>query len=212
MKMHLLAITFILGAAAGVLVPSPPGPYSVAFKSFELEDPSRIDPFAPKANTTRRFMASAYLPIDAKYDCKRQVVPYMPPKTADVYGKQAKDLGLPQDIITKFEMEFCDISSLDLKKTESEMKPDFPVAVFSPGYGGSRYAYGALARAAASLGYIVITVDHTYEADIVEFPDGSVAYAQPSAASDPKLTPRELRVGLSSIPKFPTFHRQILEL
>ncbi|KAJ5819335.1 Alpha/Beta hydrolase protein [Penicillium riverlandense] len=39
-----------------------------------------------------------------------------------------------------------------------------------------------------------MTVDPTYEAAVVEFPDGSAAYAQPSAASNQTLTPLELEV------------------
>ncbi|KAK4158121.1 hypothetical protein C8A00DRAFT_11081 [Chaetomidium leptoderma] len=194
--MHLLALPLLIGAAQAVLVPPPPGPYAVAVKHIELVDPSRIDPFAPEANTKRRFMASAYLPVDAQYGCKAQVVPYMPPLTASVFGQVGESLGLPQGTIEEFEMEFCDISTVNLDVSHGERKNlrEFPVAVFSPGYGGTRLLYGALARSVASLGYIVMTVDHTYEAAVVEFFDGSAAYAQPSAASDPTLTLRELEV------------------
>jgi hypothetical protein len=192
--MHLLALPLLFGAAQALLVPAPPGPYAVAVKHVELVDPSRIDPFAPEANTKRRIMASAYLPVDAQYGCKTQVVPYMPPLTASVFGEVGESLGLPQGMIEKFEMEFCDISTVNLHVGHKERKKEFPVAVFSPGYGGTRLVYGALARSVASLGYIVITVDHTYEAAVVEFPDGSVAYAQPSAASNQTLTPLELEV------------------
>jgi predicted dienelactone hydrolase len=192
--MHLLTVPLLLGAAQALLVPPPPGPYSVAVKPIELIDPSRIDPFAPEANTKRRFMVSAYLPVDAQYGCKAQVVPYMPPLTASVYNKVGESLGLPQGMIEKFEMELCDLSTINLDVNHRERKKEFPVAVFSPGYGGTRLVYGALARSVASLGYIIMTVDPTYEAAVVEFPDGSAAYAQPSAASNQTLTPRELEV------------------
>ncbi|KAH6888193.1 Alpha/Beta hydrolase protein [Thelonectria olida] len=192
--MHLLALPLLFGAAQALLVPPPPGPYAVAVKHIELVDPSRIDPFAPEANTKRRIMVSAYLPVDARYGCKAQVVPYMPPLTASVFGQVGESLGLPQGMIEKFEMEFCDVSTVNLHVSRRERKKEFPVAVFSPGYGGTRLVYGALARSVASLGYIVMTVDHTYEAMVVEFPDGSAAYAQPSAASNQSLTLRELEV------------------
>lgn len=192
--MHLFNIVLLFGATQALLVPPPPGPYSVAVKPIELIDSNRIDPFAPEANTKRRFMASAYLPIDAQYGCRTQVVPYMPPLTASVYNKQGESLGLPQGIIEKFEMEFCDLSSINLDVNHGKRKKKFPVAVFSPGYGGTRLVYGAMARSVASLGYIVISIDHTYEAAVVEFPDGSAAYAQPGAASNQSLTQRELDV------------------
>jgi predicted dienelactone hydrolase len=190
--MHLLALTLLLGVAQALLVPPPPGPYSVAVEHIELIDPNRTEPFAPEANATRRFMASAYLPVDARYECEAQVVPYMPALTASVFGQVGESLGVPQEMLSQFEMEFCDISTIKLDvKVE---KKEFPVAVFSPGLGGTRFVYGALARSLASLGYIVITVDHTYDALVVEFPDGSVAYAPNLELGNGTLTLPELNV------------------
>lgn len=173
--MHLLSFALFLGATRAILVPHPPGPYHVAVKHSELVDPSRIDSLAPEPNTKRRTMMSAYLPVDVQYDCKVQTVPYMPPLTASVFGKVAASLGLPQGTLEKFEMEFCDISTVTLNKTETEKK-DFPVVLFSPGLGGSRLLWSAMARSLASYGYIILTVDHSYETYVVEFPDGSAKY------------------------------------
>lgn len=173
--MRLFAPSLLLAAAQALLVPPPPGPYSVDVKNIELMDANRIDPFAPEAGTKRRFMASVYLPVDVQYGCEPYVVPYMPPLTANAYGKAGVTLGLPQDMLAKFEMEFCNISSLTVD-VETK-KQEFPVAVLSPGLNGSRFLYGALARSLASLGYIIFTVDHTYDALVVEFPDGSAAYS-----------------------------------
>jgi hypothetical protein len=121
-------------------------------------------------------MVSAYLPIDAQYGCKDEVVPYVPALTAEAYGKVAGALGLPDNIVKDFEMKVCNISSVKRKRFHKPNK-DYPVALFSPGYQGSRLVYGAMARSLASLGYIILTVDHTYEAFVVEFPDGTAATA-----------------------------------
>jgi len=190
--MHLLALHLLFGAAQALLVPPPPGPFSVAVKNFELVDPSRIEPFAPEADAKRRFMASAYLPVDTRYECEAQVVAYMPALTASVFARLGESLGLPQELVGMFEMEFCDITTVKLDVDAK--KREFPVAVFSPGFGGTRLVYGALARSLASLGYIVITVDHTYEALVVEFPDGSVAYAPDFQLGNGTLTLPELNV------------------
>ena len=93
--MYLVPILALLGAAQAILMPSPPGPYSVAVRDFELIDPNRIDNFAPKPNTKRRIMVSAYLPIDAKHHCKPEVIPYMPALTASVFGDLGTTLGIP---------------------------------------------------------------------------------------------------------------------
>jgi predicted dienelactone hydrolase len=173
--MHLSTLAILLGATQALQVPSPPGPYDVAVKHFELVDQNRMDPFAPEVNTKRHIMASAYLPIDAHYGCKAQVVPYMPPLTASVFGKEGEYLGIPQGTLESFEMEFCDISTVNPKGHRS--KKQFPVAVFSPGARGTRLMYGAMARSLASLGYVILTLDQPYETYVVEFPDGSAVYA-----------------------------------
>ncbi|KAF5254131.1 hypothetical protein FANTH_1013 [Fusarium anthophilum] len=174
--MRLLALLTFLRTSRALLVPSPPGPYDVAVKNFELIDINRIDTFAPIPNTKRRLMVSAYLPMDAQYCCKAEVVPYVPALTAKAYGKVAGTLGLPDNIVKDFEMKVCNISTVKPKRFHKPKK-DYPVALFSPGYQGSRLVYGAMARSLASLGYIILTVDHTYEAFVVEFPDGTAAPA-----------------------------------
>lgn len=52
----------------------------------------------------------------------------------------------------------------------------FPVILFSPGAGTPRFYYGALAQSLASSGYAVVTTDHRYDADVVEFPDGILGF------------------------------------
>ncbi|KAF5988823.1 acetylhydrolase protein [Fusarium bulbicola] len=174
--MRLLALFTFLRTLRARLVPSPPGPYNVAVKNFELIDINRIDIFAPIPNIKRRLMVLAYLPIDAQYCCKAEVVPYVPALTAKAYGKVAGTLGLPDSIVKDFKIKVYNISTIKSKRFY-QPKKEYPVALFLPGYQGSRLIYGAMARSLASLGYIILTVDHTYEAFVVEFPDGTAAPA-----------------------------------
>ncbi|WP_018682638.1 alpha/beta hydrolase family protein [Actinokineospora enzanensis] len=62
----------------------------------------------------------------------------------------------------------------------------FPLVLFSPGYGGSRATGAALAEDLASHGYLVVAVDHTYEAAAVKFPDGRVIYHDRPAEETPE--------------------------
>lgn len=59
--------------------------------------------------------------------------------------------------------------------------------MFASGDGGPRTLGSGLVQDLASRGYVVVTVDHTYEADQVEFPGGRVVRAAPLPS---KLTPR----------------------
>lgn len=192
--MHFLAISLLLSTAQALMVPPPTGLYSVAVKHFELIDSNRTDSLAPHPNTKRRFMSSVYLPVDAIYNCKSQTVPYMPMLTARVFGQMGEQLGIPQGTLERFEMDFCDLSTIALDVDAGAEKKQYPVAIFSPGYGGTRLVYGAMARSLASLGYIVFTLDHTYEASVVQFPDGSDEYSTDLGLGNMTTTLEQLEV------------------
>ena len=182
--MHLFTISLFLVAAQAVLVPRAPGPYLVAVEHFELIDNSRIDRFASKPNTPRRFMASAYLPISREHHCQTYTVPYVPALSAKVYDALGGQFGLASGFLGQFEMDYCNASTITPQEKVS--KNQFPIAIFSPGLTMSRLAYGALARSLASLGHIILTVDHPYDALFVEFPDGSnITMSNPPLGAGP---------------------------
>jgi dienelactone hydrolase len=54
-----------------------------------------------------------------------------------------------------------------------------PVVLYSPGSGDPRVWGTALVEELASRGYVVVTIDHTYESPGVQFPDGSVRTNEP---------------------------------
>jgi len=58
------------------------------------------------------------------------------------------------------------------RSSERDQVTGFPLVIFSPGLGASRLLYNQVLAELASRGYTVVSVDHTYETPIVEFPDG----------------------------------------
>ena len=183
--MRLYTYTLLLTTAVhAVLVPRPYGDYDVAVKHMEVIETGVTDLLSPESNATRHTMISAYMPIDRRFSCRSQVVPYMPPLTASVMGQVGESLGLPAGILEEFDMEFCDPETIPTQHNNHKTAKKFPVLMYSPGFAGSRFIYGALARSLSSLGYVVLTVDHPYEAYVVEFPDGTIAYP----SSDEEIT------------------------
>lgn len=172
MYVFVLLLSFLHFGNA-LLLPNPSGPYPVALKINTMTDNHRIDPYAPDRQK-RRILTSIFWPVDSK-SCSSKRVPYMPPATAAAYGAQAAQLGLSNDTFSVLEMEVCSVSKTSACQSSSgHNEAKFPLAVFSPGSGNSRLQYSAMARSLASYGYVVVLVDHPYDASIVEFPDGSI--------------------------------------
>ncbi|KAJ3487536.1 hypothetical protein NLG97_g6394 [Lecanicillium saksenae] len=161
---------FILPVQA-VLIPGPPGPQAVSYQVHDLTDDSRWDPYAPPEKPhKRRLMVSSYLPIDqGRPKCAPARFPFMPPPTALAYGQYAADNGIPSDIFQGIELEFCQLPKCSAR-SDGRI---YPLVVFSPGLSASRLLYSNQARALASHGFVVLTIDHPYDATFVEFSDGS---------------------------------------
>ena len=156
--------------ATDALIPSPLGPYSTLITTTMLTDFTRLDPFAP-TNTSRVLMVSVYSPIPSSQCSNLSSTEYMPDKTANFYDQTYGPLGIPAGTFGSLKLQIC-------TQIHRKYRPrQYPVLLFSPGLGNSRLEYGAIAQSVASNGYVVISIDHTYDAPIVEFPDGSVIFA-----------------------------------
>lgn len=183
----ILVLPALLSVVGAILLPNPDGPYPVAHRVHALTDTSRNDPYAPANKTEqRRVLVSLFWPVDGTKSCKTETVPYMPPATAELYGMQASSMGLSNETYASFSMEYCKVAPIRGCSAKSQ-KSQYPLAVFSSGAGNSRLIYSATAKSLASYGYVVVLVDHTYDAAIVEFPNGDIVLAADIPETDPSL-------------------------
>lgn len=165
-------IPFSTTLASAIVVQPPVGRYGVASTAMELVDTSRNDTYAPKPEP-RRIMVSAYYPANSLKRCQPIMLLYTPPATAAVYDKMYAPIGIPNGTFGSFELSTCAFN----RKDRSRGLNAFPIVLFSPGLGNSRLLYGAMAQSLASHGYVVITMDHAYDANLVDYPDKSIALA-----------------------------------
>ncbi|KAI1046546.1 hypothetical protein LB505_013366 [Fusarium chuoi] len=179
-RTHLANMIVGLSAVStGLLIPLvSSGTYSVGLDIKTIIDESRWDPYAPiDSPQKRRVLISTFAPVDIQENsCPHGEVnvPYMPPKTGDVFGRQAEAMGLPSGVFEDLQLKFCRLYDTNRHQKHSlKNGTKLPVVIFSPGRGVSRLMYSAMARSVASHGYIVITVDHAYDASIIEYPDGT---------------------------------------
>jgi len=118
-------------------------------------------------------MISAFTP--ATTTCTASTVFGFPNKIAafedEVFNAR---FGIPLGTFEQFALEICKpAGQLSHRTAQKDTRSKYPVLLFSGASTTSRLFYNAVAQSVASHGYIVITIDHPYDADIVEFPDGS---------------------------------------
>lgn len=164
-----ILLFFSLTVYADSILPQGSGPYLSSVTISELVDESRLDPF--NSSHARRLMISRFDPVLAE-KCNPVTIPYFTPATATEENKILASYDYPQ-IFEQFSLQVC---KEEERGNGSHQRQKFPIALFSPGLNTTRLFYSSLAQELASHGFIVITVDHPYDVDVVEFPDGSVIY------------------------------------
>lgn len=142
----------------------------VTIKTLLLTDLNRLDPFANDGRP-RSIVASIYYPVTG---CRhKQLEPNMPPATAQFMDKKFAPYGLPNGTFTSLTVETCKKASTIKHCSSSPL----PLVLFSGALGTSRLLYNSMLQSIATAGYLVISVDHPYDADIVEFPNGTIITA-----------------------------------
>ena len=167
MIFSLRLLPIVTMSVSAVVIPSPPGQYDVFYNTAKMTEKTRVDPFDPK-NGSRAVMTSIFAPTHCKVDLKK--INYLPPATAEYYSDLYSAMGLPNGTIQSIAFQAC-------PEPPKGRDLQFPVVVFSPALGTTRLFYNAIAQAVASAGYIVVSIDHPYDAEFLEFPDGSIVTA-----------------------------------
>jgi len=139
-------------------VPPPTGPNAVGSRILDLIDTARDDPYL--ANGTRReLLVRLWYPASSGEACRS--AEYASPPVWK-YFSQLAGVPLPQ-VKTN--------SCQDARIADGA----HPVVVFTHGFTGTFTDYSYLFEDLASRGYVVASVDHTYEATALSFPDGRFA-------------------------------------
>ncbi|MFC8077434.1 alpha/beta hydrolase family protein [Streptomyces sp. NPDC057307] len=145
------------GADIRLTLPRPTGPERIGTVSLHLVDRSRPDPWVP-AEKVRELMVQIWYPARGVHGHPRAdwVSPGVaarinPPGSGFVLPVTHGHTGAPAALGRR------------------------PVVMYSPGFGGERTGSTALVEDLASHGFVVVTIDHTHDAQFVEFPDGRIA-------------------------------------
>ena len=170
-----LLLSFLIPIA---VLPEPHGPFKTATTWRTLTDSAREEIFASKKQIKRR------LPIQIWYPCGEKNPKNESPQTkqlGECYMQSSSDFAS----LIKAPLPSLLASHLHLIKTHSikdlpvaKAQSSYPLIIFSHGLMGGRIQNTMLCENLASYGFIVIGIDHTYDAAFSIFPNGSVICSQ----------------------------------
>jgi dienelactone hydrolase len=144
-----------LVSQTSVRTPTPTGSQPVGTREMDLVDALRPDPYLANG-TKRELLVRFWYPASPGQNC--EVARYASPA---VWNRFSRLFGAP---LPKVETNSC----MDATAADGL----HPIVIFTHGYTGTFTDYTFLSEDLASRGYIVASVDHTYEATAVEFPGG----------------------------------------
>ena len=139
------------------------GEFAIGTKRFQIIDSTRTSWYLDGYDGHRALMLQVWYPADVNiYDIKS---PYIDNQKAFTYTLKNQGYGVPSLLTDQIGSIKC--NSWDGSKPLKNNK--FPLVIFSHGHGGLRTQNTNQVEELVSHGFIVMAVDHTYDAGFVEF-------------------------------------------
>jgi hypothetical protein len=164
-------------AGIKVELPTPTGPLAVGRIAYHWTDPTRTEPFSTANGAKREVIVHVWYSANAQSNAPTW--PYLP--DFSLLEKCASEAEMKRLLGTAYESVKSGAlrtHAMQNAKISSASK-QYPLLLFSPGFGEYSLTYSAMLEELASHGYVVAAIDHPYDATCVVFPDGrSVAFAQ----------------------------------
>jgi predicted dienelactone hydrolase len=166
---------------------APTGPYAIGTVQLHLVDHARRDPWVP--SRPRELMISIWYPaVGAR---RYPLAPWMPQRAGSMFLSQlvgslpSSDGRLPPPGSgpPTIPLPGVQLPITQARQGAPVRSPGrYPVVLYQPGEGDVRELGTGLVSDLTSRGYIVVTIDDTYEAAEVQFPGGRVVTPRPNQA------------------------------
>lgn len=169
-------------------LPHPTGKYGIGRIAYDWVDHSRMEQFSKVPGAHRELMVYVWYPTDGRKSSAKhsEYLPGIDSIAESKDGEEMRDFWgdswalLQSDKIVSETFDKSPIAS------GNEL---FPVITFSPGLGVPVTAYTTLIQEVVSHGFVVVSIEPTYEAPIVIFSDGRLVAALPDATGRHLPTP-----------------------
>ena len=151
-------------------LPNPGGSYSVGTETFHWVDSSRMEWFTGEnPNDVREIIVQTWYPANLKGGLKPE--PYL-----DFIDLRSKTLAGAGNIPEFFPRHLNHIYTNSYKNIPIiKSNQLMPVVIFSHGITGTRHLHQAMYEYLVSRGFIVMALDHSFDANLTIFPDGHLA-------------------------------------
>jgi dienelactone hydrolase len=176
------------GVTAGAMLPAPTGPHPVGTVSLHLTDHARPDPLKLD-RPTRELMVQLWYPATHPTGPKAAYLPF------EAAGKVAGGSGdLPPELMQA--VRTAGHEGAPIRRRHR----GYPVVLYSPGLVDPRAFGTTVVQDLASHGFVVVAIDHTFDAYVVQFPGGRLEdtvwpdnlQAQPVRVADVRFVLAEL--------------------
>ena len=159
------------------VLPRPTGPFAVGRIGFDWTDRSRREVLSKDADAKRELMIYVWYPTE-KGGKTGKPAPYLPGvaaiNTLSDHELSGADGKLWPAILSG------ELASHAVEGATPARNPArFPVLMFSHGLGSPVFHYTAFIEELVSHGYVVASIQHTYEVNVVAFPDGRIVPLSP---------------------------------
>jgi predicted dienelactone hydrolase len=151
-------------------IPYPSGLFGIGRVGFDWIDTSRPDQYDPKRK--RELMVYFWYPTAKSGGAKGQYLPGAAQMDAvpAIHELMSQEFGNLWAPIVSGEISSHAIDRAPVASGRTR----FPVVTFSHGAGGTGFGYTVLIEDLVSHGYVVASIEHTYTAKAIWFPDGRI--------------------------------------
>ena len=148
-------------------LPEPTGEYAVGTTSYHFIDSEREETYTADPNDKREITAKVWYPSVEVPEA--DTTPYF---SEELSSAIALGLDIPP---ADFSNVINSISTNSVANAPvAEAESEFPVLIFSHGFGDLPELNAVTAEELASQGYVVVALNHTYDSTVNIFPDGQV--------------------------------------
>jgi len=169
-----------------ITLQKPTGQFDVGTTTLALADTSRKEEHNATAN--RELVAQVYYPIDKK-KYSNETEKYLG-KTVEYVKQNIADMKK----ITVDKLSYVNaLKAHSIKDVAaSDTSSNYPVIIFSPGFGAPQETYTSYLEELASHGYIVFGLNHPYVTNPTIFPDGRIILQDPAFNKSGSETKKDL--------------------